>query len=536
MTSRAAAPQATRGPGRGSQGADGRLRPRRPSRAAPARPGGRPSADRPASGGDRRRRKTPTACRSSTPAAAPRQGRKDFSSATARRLRRLRDPLPGRRRDSGVRPTPAARLRLHADRRGRNVVHLPPQDRREPGPQPAAVGRDARQDLHQPDHELERPGDQGTTTADWPSRPCRSSRSCAATGPAPRPSSPRSWTRSTRASGQPASAKAGRPRTAVRQHVDLPRVIGQAASDQVMITGIAGYVSPAERGHDRVRRVLLPDQQGLPGRQGPQQGRLLRRADAVQRRGRADQGEDQPGQELAAVPDADPRRRLPAHRPAGVPDLVLQLHDHPDRVDRPADDDGEATDDRRLPLLLAVRGADQGRPVRLLAAPAQPGAGGFRADRQARRRPTRPSTSPTATSRAATTRPSTARTWRRTSSPRSHRCRPPATSSARVPAASTPATTSPRPTTEPRRSRSGDDTPRRAPRVLQSATRAGGGAPGGRPGHRGGRHQRQHRRRVPVGRLRGADRARVVPLGGHRDVRLGRGGAPAGAGPRARSG
>ena len=54
----------------------------------------------------------------------------------------------------------------------------------------------------------------------------------------------------------------------------------------------------------------------------------------------------------------------------------------------------------RLPVLLAVRRADQGRPVRLLAAAAQPGAGRLRADRQAQGgRPGR-STSPTATSRS----------------------------------------------------------------------------------------------------------------------------------------
>ena len=81
---------------------------------------------------------------------------------------------------------------------------------------------------------------------------------------------------------------------------------------------------------------------------------------------------------LAALPDADPRRRLRRHRPAGLPALVLQLHDHPDRRRRPADDDGQAPDARRLHVLLAVRGPGEGRPVRLLAAAAQPGAGRLR--------------------------------------------------------------------------------------------------------------------------------------------------------------
>ena len=96
------------------------------------------------------------------------------------RLRDLRDPLPGHRRAGPGRHQQRPRVRLPADRRRRHGVHLPAQDRRQAGPQPAALGRDDRQDLHQPDHQLERPGDhqgqqrpQVPVAADHPGRPLR---------------------------------------------------------------------------------------------------------------------------------------------------------------------------------------------------------------------------------------------------------------------------------------------------------------------------------------------------------------------------
>ncbi len=83
---------------------------------------------------------------------------------------------------------------------------------------------------------------------------------------------------------------------------------------------------------DRVRRVLLPAQRGLPGRQG----RSTRRGYYVEptqyniavalTKAKINQDKSQP-----ALPDPDPRRRLHEPGPAGVPDLVVLLHDHPDR-------------------------------------------------------------------------------------------------------------------------------------------------------------------------------------------------------------
>ena len=64
-------------------------------------------------------------------------------------------------------------------------------------------------------------------------------------------------------------------------------------------------------------------------------------------------------------------------------------------------------------------GPDQGRPLRLLAAAAQPGAGRLRPDRQAQGRRPAVDLTDRDVQVAATTRPSTARTSRRTSSPRS---------------------------------------------------------------------------------------------------------------------
>ncbi|WP_278256752.1 substrate-binding domain-containing protein [Nocardioides convexus] len=55
------------------------------------------------------------------------------------------------------------------------------------------------------------------------------------------------------------------------------------------------------------------------------------------------------------------RRGLPQPGPAGLPAVVVLLHDHPDRGRRPADDDREAPDAGGLPLPLAVPGAGRRR-------------------------------------------------------------------------------------------------------------------------------------------------------------------------------
>ena len=216
------------------------------------------------------------------------KGRKDFSqNSTDFAISEI--PYQGTDEQGNADTSNGRALRLPADRRRRHGVHLPAQDRRPAGPQPAAVRRDDLQDLHQRDHQLERPGDhQGQqrpglpVAADHAGGPLRRLRHH---GPVHRSG----WT-----TQYPDDLAAVLRQ--LRAHVVLPAqgpAIGQAGSDQVMNT-IAGF---AGNGDHRLRRVLLPAQQGLPGRQGPQQGGLLRRADAVQHRGRADQGPDQPGPE-----------------------------------------------------------------------------------------------------------------------------------------------------------------------------------------------------------------------------------------------
>ncbi len=103
------------------------------------------------------------------------------SSQAHRRLRGHRDPVPG---PDGARPVRlAAPARAYAYMpivAGGTVVHVQPEDRRQAGHQPAAVRRDDREDLHRPDHQLERPGDhQGQQRASCPAS--RSSRWCART-------------------------------------------------------------------------------------------------------------------------------------------------------------------------------------------------------------------------------------------------------------------------------------------------------------------------------------------------------------------
>ena len=89
----------------------------------------------------------------------------------------------------------------------------------------------------------------------------------------------------------------------------------------------------AERGHHHLRRVLVRAQRGLPGREGAQQGRLLRRADpAVRRGGPAQARRSTMTRVLARVPHPDPRRRLQQPRPPGISAVQLQLHDRPDQA------------------------------------------------------------------------------------------------------------------------------------------------------------------------------------------------------------
>ena len=116
----------------------------------------------------------------------------------------------------------------------------------------------------------------------------------------------------------------------------------------------------------------------------------------------------------------------------------------PTGADDPRMTHREAADARRLHVLLALRGPDQGRPVRLLAAAAQPGAGRLRAARQAE--DGRPDGRPHRPRRALVQQPDLRRQepQPRTCSPRSRRSRPPATRPARARAAPTPAPASPR--------------------------------------------------------------------------------------------
>ena len=158
------------------------------------------------------------------------KGRKDFAQdSTDFAITEI--PYQGTDEPGNADTSNGRALRLPADRGGRHRVHLPAQGRRQAGPQPPAVRRDDRQDLHQPDHQLERPGDHQGQQRPRASRRCRSSRSCAPTAPAPRRSSRPGWTSSTRASGGRSTASPGSRRTT------RARARGrsaQAGSDQVM--------------------------------------------------------------------------------------------------------------------------------------------------------------------------------------------------------------------------------------------------------------------------------------------------------------
>ena len=111
-----------------------------------------------------------------------------------------------------------------------------------------------------------------------------------------------------------------------------PVVPGSGFVAQSGSLGVAGYAKQSQaEGTITYVEYSYAMNAGLPGRQGAQQGRLLRRADRLQRRRRPDQGADQQRPALGELPDPEPRRRLPLRRPAHLPAVELQLHDHPDQ-------------------------------------------------------------------------------------------------------------------------------------------------------------------------------------------------------------
>ena len=174
-----------------------------------------------------------------------------------------------------------------------------------------------------------------------------------------------------------------------------PRPIGQAGSDQVMNT-IAGFAGNGTIGYVEYSYPVNKDYPVVKvlNKGGYYVEPTQYNVAVALTKAKINQDKSSPLY-LTQILD----ERLPAPGPAGLPDLVLQLHGHPDRRDDPRMTTAKRQTLARLHVLLAVRGADQGRPLRLLAAAAQPGAGRLRADRQAQdgrpgRRPHRPRRAP----------------------------------------------------------------------------------------------------------------------------------------------
>ena len=425
---------------------------------------------------------TPTATRRAarTSPTGPRTSRSPRSAT------RASTRSPGSTDTSQGRP-----LRLPADRGGRHVVPVPDPVRRQAGPQPAAVGRDARQDLHQPDHQLGRPGDhrgqqrpRAAVAADHPGRAVRGLRRDRAAHALLRDRVPEHLAAVLRAQGH-------RPSTSR----------GEGAPDRAERLGRRDELRLVEGGQrlDRLRRVLLRAEPELPGREAAEQGRLLHAADPVQRRGRAEKAQinmdkSSPNyllQNLNNVyTDPDPR----TYPLSSYVYMIVPTGTYPRQ--RSKITTAKRQTHRRLHLLLDLPGPAGDRPDRLLAAAGQPGRGRLRPDRQAEAgRPA--STSPTATSAPATTRPSSRATRTRTTWPRSPRSRRPATRS--VPVRALPASRRPAPATT-----DVDDQvarPQHRP-TDPAATATTGGTPAAAAPARRQRRRPEPARRRPAGAVR----------------------------------
>ncbi len=243
---------------------------------------------------------------------------------------------------------PPARLRLHADRRRRHGVHVQPEDRRQAGHQPAAVGRERRQDLHRRDHEVERPGDPGRQPGAGAARR-GSCRWCAPTARARR--------RSSRCGCRSSTATCGRALHAGRQFPRRPPN-GQGARP-------ARSASPATSARATARAPSPTSSTPTPWSRASRSRRCSTRPATTssrpptRRRGAAP-GADQQRPGLSRLPHPDPRRRLHQHRPAHLPAVVLLVHDRADRGRRRVHR-GEGQRRSAPSQLLAVRGPAAGR-------------------------------------------------------------------------------------------------------------------------------------------------------------------------------
>ena len=138
---------------------------------------------------------------------------------------------------------------------------------------PAALRGDAGQDLHRPDHPVERPRRSPRTTA----RRCPTSRSspwCAPTAPAPPPSSRKYMAqpggrRSTARSSGASSTSSG---TACPS-VSFYPAFGNSQGPERLQRRRQLRLGVLRRGRDRVRRVRLRQADQLPGRQPAEPGR-----------------------------------------------------------------------------------------------------------------------------------------------------------------------------------------------------------------------------------------------------------------------
>ena len=189
--------------------------------------------------------------------------------------------------------------------------------------------------------------------------------------------------------------------------------------------GVAGYVSQGfAEGAIGYVNYSYALELAVPGGQGAQQGRLLHRADAAERRGVAAEGADQHRRERPdGVPHPEPRRRLHRHRPAHLPAVVVLL---PDPADRWSPGSSTRTRARRSARSRTTPCARRSSSRRRSAT---------RRCRSTWCRPasTRSARSPASSCRTSTSRRATTRRSRptaRTCSPRTRRSRRPATSRA----------------------------------------------------------------------------------------------------------
>ena len=264
-----------------------------------------------------RRRAGCSTTRTRSTSRSPRSRSRTRSTRQRRQRHLLRRGLAGR----------APSVRVHADRRRRHVVHVPPRHQRQARHERQPQRRRGRQDLHRRHQVLGRPRDQGRRTRRWRSRTLRSGRWFAPTGRGRPRSSPRTWRTRRRRCGPPSAPGSG----SISTRAPPPRCTHRSTARSRSSTPTASRAtspSPYDNGAITYVEYGYAKQRGYPVANLQNNAGYFVQPVAAAVSARAQ------GCDLQPRRHAEPQRRVQQPGPSRLPDVELQLHDRADDARR----------------------------------------------------------------------------------------------------------------------------------------------------------------------------------------------------------